>query len=473
MVKRRTASWLTALVLTVSLAGNSLWAEGAVAASAPQTQAAQEQTAALKARTISGAIADWESWATDHVYRLDHIQPAASTDSGDFQDLQMLKPLLYDKRIVFLGESSHGVAEFNLVKTRLIQFLHQEMGYRVVAFESGLYNTAKAYGNVGTQTAEQSMKDAIFGVWWTKQTLPLFEYIKNTQQTKQPLALTGFDMQLQPPLMDGAWLTDKKLAQQLKQAEQSLSDYSSAVDPKPYKKEKSKLIQVYKDALKSTQTKASQASIKKLYPDNPKMYAHLVRALSDRIKLAEEYVEISIQTNIGMQKGDYTWFFKSMEWRDQAMLDNLMWLANEVYPNEKIIVWAHNDHIRKAQSEVMGSPYPIKMMGELLSDEIKKYSYVLGLYPANGQTADNMGNVHDVLPLEPGSIESILSAGGSPYTFIDLRYRMNERGNSWMFEPRYSYSWGMIPESLVARDQYDGILLIDDVSPPEYMRGNK
>lgn len=60
-----------------------------------------------------------------------------------------------------------------------------------------------------------------------------------------------------------------------------------------------------------------------------------------------------------------------MEWRDQSMMDNLLWLAEEIYPTEKFIVWAHNDHIRKAQSEVMGSPYPVKLMGERLPDIYK------------------------------------------------------------------------------------------------------
>ena len=72
-----------------------------------------------------------------------------------------------------------------------------------------------------------------------------------------------------------------------------------------------------------------------------------------------------------MNEGKYETFLDTMEWRDQAMHDNLMWLATEVYPNEKFIVWGHNDHIRKAQSEVMGSPYPITMMGEKLSEEMK------------------------------------------------------------------------------------------------------
>ncbi|MDU5945913.1 MAG: erythromycin esterase, partial [Paenibacillus macerans] len=62
------------------------------------------------ARTAEDKIKDWEAWANDHAYKLETIQPVnASADrSKAFQDLSMLKPLLLDKRIVFLGESSHG-----------------------------------------------------------------------------------------------------------------------------------------------------------------------------------------------------------------------------------------------------------------------------------------------------------------------------------------------------------------------------
>lgn len=465
MLKNKRGRMFTAVTLTVSIIGGTLLTGSSAYAAAEVIQGSVAEV-----RTSSEAIAEWEAWAKDHAYKLDTIQPADSkAGAGQFKDLEMLKPLLYDKRIVFLGESSHGVSEFNLAKTRLIQFLHQEMGYNVLAFESSLGNTSLAYGKSGIQSAEQTMKDSIFGVWWTNETLPLFEYLKTTQKSEQPLAFTGFDMQLQSPLLDGAWLEDDKLALRLQEAEEKLSEFSAGTDLKAYRKEKSQLIQVYKDVLKSTKSESSQALLKKLYPHNPQLPVLLERSLNDRIFVAKEYVEISIKSNTGMPEGDYTWFLKSMEWRDKAMLDNLMWLATDVYPTEKFIVWAHNDHIRKAQSDVMGSPYPIQMMGEMLPDEWKTYSYVLGLYPASGKTADNTREVHDVLPLEPGSVESILSAAGAPYTFIDLRYRNNTRGNSWMFEPRYTYSWGMIPESLIARDQYDGILLIDEVNPPQYL----
>lgn len=468
MLKNKTGRMLTAMTLAASIIGGTVFTGSRAYAAAEAVQGNVTEV-----RTSSEAIAEWEDWAKDHAYKLDSIQPVNSKAGAEqFKDLDMLKPLLHDKRIVFLGESSHGVSEFNLAKTRLIQFLHQEMGYNVLAFESSLGNASMAYGKAGTQSAEQTMKDSIFGVWWTKETLPLFEYIKTTQKTEQPLALTGFDMQLQYPFLKGEWLKDDKLALRLQEAEEKLSEFSVGTDLNAYRKEKTQLIQVYKDVLKSTASESSQTLLKKLYPHNPQLPVLLERSLNDRISVAKEYVEISIKSNTGMSEGDYTWFFKSMEWRDKAMLDNLIWLATDVYPTEKFIVWAHNDHIRKAQSEVMGSPYPVQLMGEMLPDEWKKYSYVLGLYPASGKTADNMGQTHDVLPLEPGSVESILSAAGSPYTFIDLRYRSNTRENSWMFEPRYTYSWGMIPESLVARDQYDGILLVEDVNPPQYLRSS-
>ncbi|WP_423212914.1 erythromycin esterase family protein [Paenibacillus solani] len=469
---RNTKRAFTIFLLTASLVGVSLFPAGNIYASTPDTIQGQV-TEVTMARTSDEKIAEWENWAKDHVYRLDTIQPANTANgTNQYKDLAMLKPLLHDKRIVFLGESSHGVAEFNLAKTRLIQFLHQEMGYNVLAFESGLGNSSLSYSLSGQRSAEQTMKDSIFGVWWSKEILPLFDYIKKARTSESPLILTGFDMQLQYPLFDGQWLKDEDVAKRLAEAEQKLSDYSLGTDLAAYRKEKNQLIQVYNDAIKSLKTKANETHLKQLYPDNPKLSMLLERSLNDRIRVAKEYVELSIESTLGMESGDYAPFLESMEWRDQAMHDNLMWLATEVYPTEKFIVWGHNDHIRKAQTEVMGTPYPISLMGEKLSEEMKKYSYVLGLYPASGQTADNLGNVHDVLPAEPGSIESILSAAGSPYTFVDLRYQKREAGNSWMFEPRYAYSWGMIPESLIARDQYDGILLIDDVNPPQYMRSS-
>jgi len=444
-----------------------------VSAAVPVNEEIIKNDSAVKqARTSNEALLDWKKWANDHAYSLSSIQPETfngqKIPANKFDDLEMLKPLLHDKRIVFLGESSHGVAQFNLAKTRLIQFLHQDMGYTVLAFESGMGNVMNAQGQIDKQAALQTMKDAIFGVWWTKETLPLFDYAKSTQATEQPLVLTGFDIQQQGAFTNGDWLQNPKLAQQFNEAEKQLAEWSSGKDLKGYQKVKATIIDVYKQVKSQIQIKEKE--LQAAYPKEPHIVKLMDRTLADRIRLADEYIELTIQSNIDIEQNNIEAFLQTMEWRDQAMMENLLWLAEEVYPTEKFIVWAHNDHIRKAQSDVMGSPYPVKLMGERLPDIYKKYSYVLGLYMTSGETANNMGEPMPVLPPVKGSIEDILSSTNKPYTFIDLRNRQNERGNSWMFEPRLSYSWGMIQESLVPRDQYDGLLLIDQVNKPTYIK---
>lgn len=465
--RKRKALLSTALTSLIVFSGIT-----SASAAAPAVKEQEKYGVAQQARTTTETLEDWKTWVNDHAYSLTSIQPETASSkkipSNKFEDLAMLKPLLHDKRIVFLGESSHGVAQFNLAKTRLIQFLHQEMGYNVLAFESGLGDVMNAQGKIDKQAALQTMKDAIFGVWWTKETLPLFEYAKTTQATEKPLVLAGFDIQQQGAFTNGDWLQNPQLAQQFSDAEKQLAEWSSSKDLKGYQKEKTAIINVYKQVKAQVQTKEKE--LQKAYPNELQIVKLMERTLADRIRLADEYVELTIQSTIEMEQNKYESFLTTMEWRDQAMMENLLWLAEEVYPTEKFIVWAHNDHIRKAQSDVMGSPYPVKLMGERLPDIYKKYSYVLGLYMTSGETANNMGETIPVLPPIKGSIEDIVSSANQPYTFIDLRNRQNERGNSWMFEPRLSYSWGVIQESLVPRDQYDGILLIDKVNKPTYVK---
>jgi len=39
------------------------------------------------------------------------------------------------------------------------------------------------------------MRSCIYGVWYTEELIPLFEYIRETERTVRPLRLTGVDVQ--------------------------------------------------------------------------------------------------------------------------------------------------------------------------------------------------------------------------------------------------------------------------------------
>src|SRR5258707_1034052 len=66
----------------------------------------------------------------------------------DYSDLQGLRAAVGGARIVLLGEQTHGEGSTFTAKIRLIKFLHEKMGFEVLAFESGLYDCARIWENV-------------------------------------------------------------------------------------------------------------------------------------------------------------------------------------------------------------------------------------------------------------------------------------------------------------------------------------
>jgi hypothetical protein len=74
-------------------------------------------------------------------YLKKHAIPVRSIDAedGNSADLEPLREVIGNRRIVMLGESTHGDGATFAAKIRLIKFLHERMGFDVLAFESGFY----------------------------------------------------------------------------------------------------------------------------------------------------------------------------------------------------------------------------------------------------------------------------------------------------------------------------------------------
>lgn len=88
--------------------------------------------------TIREAVRQHPDLASDEV--LAALQqstfPLVSVDAGQgFDDLQPLVPFMADKRIVALGEATHGTSQFFRMKHRLVEFLVIELGFRHFGME--------------------------------------------------------------------------------------------------------------------------------------------------------------------------------------------------------------------------------------------------------------------------------------------------------------------------------------------------
>ena len=78
----------------------------------------------IAAAQSSGA--EWIAWARDHSYP---IAATAPVTDDDYSDLQFFKQVIGDRRLVQLGESGHGVGQFDSAKVRLVKFFHEQMGF--------------------------------------------------------------------------------------------------------------------------------------------------------------------------------------------------------------------------------------------------------------------------------------------------------------------------------------------------------
>lgn len=95
------------------------------------------------------------AWLKENVLRIRSINP----DDQDFRDLEPLRAALEGIRLVLLGEADHGSGSDFLAKTRLVKFLHSELGFDVLAFETPMYDMTVVWQSL---LAGMPPRDALF-----------------------------------------------------------------------------------------------------------------------------------------------------------------------------------------------------------------------------------------------------------------------------------------------------------------------
>ena len=407
----------------------------------------------------------WIAWLREHHHAL---RPQSAGAADDFADLQFLKPVLEGRRIVQIGESHHSVAEYGAVKTRLIKFLHQEMGFDVLAFESSIYECFAA--DLRRLSATDALFSTIFGVWAFEEVLPLFEYLKQTQATARPLAFSGFDPQIssrtgaatRPAFFQRVvGVLDPVYANDVAIFDAQFVDRIQREGPAYARDEEDRLVAFYTRL--AVFLEANRAALAEAFPgDASPLIAQRVAWSS--VKL------VQLLRSYGNNPDDAS-LQGHMAIRDNAMADNLTFLARELYPDRKIIVWAANIHVRHANA---ATTWVFPTMGQWLSERFRDELYTIGLYPNRG-TVPGARSVFSIDPAEPGTLERLLSDAGSPQLFVDLLHQSRGNGTRWMFEPMLSRDasisgpQAMLPVLIVPRDQYDGLLFIDRVSAPRFI----
>jgi erythromycin esterase len=389
------------------------------------------------------------------------------TYDRDFRDLRFLAPVLAGKRLVQLGESGHGVSEFSQAKVRLIKYLHEELGYDVIAFESSMFACYDADARALALSAPDMMRNCLFGVWHASEVEALFDYIRATKRTSRPLTLAGFDVQQSsaPGDVRRAAFFERLLA--------ATGDSAAATRFAAFDSAFFADFQRHDDAprMLAAFIDANDARLVAGYDSIARLLESNRSALEARF--GDAAVAIGIRTARSMPA-----YFDELRTivtrpdsaaavRDRGMADNVDALLDEAYPGKKIIVWAHNFHVRNDGPHV--APSPAANMGSYVAQRRRAETYTVGFYMYRGTAADNAGNVYSVAQRDdPQTLESILYHARLRYSFVDVAGAARTAGSRWLWEPTVALDWGRNPYRMIVRDQYDGIFFVDTTHGPAY-----
>jgi erythromycin esterase len=351
-------------------------------------------------------------------------QPREINAAGPaYQGLSFLDTLLKGKRIVMLGESSHGTEEYSQTKFELIRYLHEKLGYNVLLFEAPM--AACSYLNIADDTAAGTLlRNSLQSLWHTETVRQLFSYAKSNH-----LLMGGFDPQFV--------------------ASPYPSLFYARVDA-DFPAIKESLLQLEHRAAETVVHSDQYLSLRDSFST---AYKHLVQQM-DALPLSplQQWVKqlafINSHYYAGLTKG---------EERDSCMAKNITWLAENLYKDEKIMVWAHNTHIDK------NATAPKRLMGKALADHFKDQLYGIGLFMVNGATALNSRRVVTVKPPMKGSLEDILLASGFKTTFTETTLPA-------FTKPVNAWHWGTEKQRIAVNKSYDAVILVDGVRPPTYLQ---
>lgn len=115
-----------------------------------------------------------------------------------FDDLQPLKKMIGDARIVALGEGTHGTREFFQMKHRLVEFLAGQMGFTIFSIEANMPEAYRLNDYVlhGKGDPVALIKGMYFWTWDTEEVLAMVEWMRAFNESgKGRIEFTGFDMQ--------------------------------------------------------------------------------------------------------------------------------------------------------------------------------------------------------------------------------------------------------------------------------------
>ena len=421
---------------------------------------------------LNGGIVKVKADVPQVINLKNQLLPLNTTEAGNgYEDLDKLQVILKDKKVVAMGEATHGTKEFFQMKDRMFEFLVEKMGYRLFAIE-GEFGSAQDVNNYilnGIGNANDAVKSMGFWTWSTEEVVNMIEWMRNYNKDQAHISKVkfyGIDMQsadkITPRVMEYITKVDIN----------SLSEFGKT------------LLDVNNNSRINSFSKDKLTNVKKDTEELLNMFKNNKENYIEKSSISE-YEMIYQDLNVINQFVEYTTLIKDADWKKTAdtrefyMAQNVKWILDyeKQFGNDKIMLWAHNGHVSKK--------FPnYKSMGENLKEIFNDKLYVIGFDFYEGSfranPSDDKGNLlsseiakFNVDKSDINTLAGSFEKTGIPLSFMDFKSASEDKDvAAWLSQPQLTHTIGagyngyinqwMLPE--VPIDSYDGLIFVKKTS---------
>lgn len=315
---------------------------------------------------------------------------------------QALAPVVAGRRVVMLGEPSHGDGRSIAVRTEILKVLHEQFGFDVLVIEADFYSLNRGWdAAVAADAVTRFAADNVYPFWSEAPAAqPLWAYLAAAAKGDDPIRVSGMDIRLKGRL-----------------ARTSLAgELALIAGVQPDAAATAALEDLLASDLRPASTEQQRQSLR----------AFLTNALGRAEDGSEGHALVaSVLSWAGMAWED--------ESRDAGMAANLEWLSEGPFAGRKIVVWAHSNHIIRDEdvwAGIVDQPYP-RHVGNLFAAGREDQVATIATVAAGGEVSTDIpsmlsGKPHDlnrtaaIRSAAPDAIESHLAeCGGTSVVRLD------------------------------------------------------
>jgi len=343
----------------------------------------------------------------------------------DYADLAPLKAMIGNSRIVMLGEPTHGDGAAIHAKTRILKYLHKEMGFDMIVFENGIYDLYKANKDIQSGiSVDAALRNSLYPVWTdSKEFQPLIQYLELQRQGGKPLTLAGID-----PYQNGTY-TSENMIEDLKsflsrrvpemfndtllfELDEVISEMGSLPKQPELVLANMSLENVSPVLFNSSKDSAQYwihndkifealSIVPNLYPNQKNEVLYWKQILTSINKV----INIELDARKGIEH-------PAQNPRDWQMAKNLIFIT-KLYPDKKMIVWGANyrfvNNVESLKYKQLKTAYPMgEIVDQVITGEENNPIFSLAFTAARGKYGWNNIPPRELIAPPPGSIEDLL-----------------------------------------------------------------